>query len=215
MTLSTDIYVLDQVDVPELFRFCQGLLAQFDDRSTPQQPDQQKSRDREGWREDGARCMSNEIGQGLPAILDIHYRPNAALATAEQAAQCTSDCDDPEEGEDRYHHHPHACWVNIDFDTTYGYRDSAGRGCGDLHAALVALVGKWCDERGARWEWRNEYTGDIHGGETRYERLLDLMKQGSEAAAWFRNSVLPAIATHIVAQQARLDSAPYAPEVQP
>lgn len=198
MTLSTDIYVLDQVDVSELFRFCQGLLTKYDDRPTPQQPDQQAWRDRESWRDNGARLMSNEIGQGLPAILDLHYRPDAPLATPEQAEQCTDDCDPPEEGEDRYHHHPHACWANIDFDTAYSYRDTSGRGCGDLHALLVSEVGQWLDERGVRWEWHNEYTGDIHGGDDRYERLIDLVSGGFAAEAWFRTTVLPAIAAGVL-----------------
>lgn len=189
MTLSTDIYVLGQVAVPGLFRFCQELLTKYDDRQPPQQPDQQKSSDRESWRGDGSRMLSNEIGQGLPAILDIHYRPDAALTTAEQAAACTSDCDADED----YHHHPRACWANIDFDTAYGYHDTAGRGCGDLHALLVAEVGKWLDERGVRWEWRNEFTGEVHGGDERYARLIDLASGGFEASAWFRTSVLPAI----------------------
>lgn len=197
MTLSTDIYVLGEIDVSELFRFCQGLLAKYDDRPEPQTPEQQKSRDREGWRTDGARVMSNEIGQGLPAILDIHYRPGAPLATAEQAAQCTDDCDSEDVGEDRYHHHPHQCWANIDFDTAYGYRDSAGRGCGDLHALLISDIGHWLDEREVRWEWRNEYTGDVHGGDERYTQLAGLISAGAEATAWFRTSVLPAIAAQI------------------
>lgn len=191
MTLSTDIYVLDRIAVPELFRFCQELLTKYDDRpdGERQAPDQQESRDGESWRGDGSRMLRNEIGQGLPAILGIHYRPDGALATAEQAASCTSGCD----ADEGYHHHPRACWANIDFDTAYGYRDTAGRGCGDLHALLVAEVGKWLDERSVRWEWRNEFIGDIHGGDERYTRLVDMVRGGFEASAWFRTSVLPAI----------------------
>jgi hypothetical protein len=197
MTLSTNIYVLDQVDVTELFRFCQGLLAKYDDRHPPQQPDRQAWRDRESWRGEGLRSLSNNIGQGLPAILDIAYRPDAPLATPEQAATCTDEC----EPDDDYHYHPHACWADIDFDTAYGYKDSAGRGCGDLHALLVAEVGQWLDQRGIRWEWRNEFTSAVHGGPDRYQRLADLTSAGSEAANWFRNTALPAIATHVIAER--------------
>jgi hypothetical protein len=177
--------------VRELFHFAQGLLTKYDDRTPPQTPDKQECSDAEGWRGDGSRCLRNQLGQGLPAILDITYRADGPLATPEQAAACTEDC----EPDDDYHYHPRACWADVDFDTAYGYRDARGWGCGDLHAALVAEVGNWLDERGVRWEWRNEFTSDVHGGDTRYERLLDLVRGGDEAVNWFRTSVLPAIGT--------------------
>ena len=192
MTLSTNLYVLDDVDVRELFRFAQGLLTKYDDRTPPQTPDQQVSSDDEGYR-DGTRSLRNQLGQGLPAILEITYRADGPLTTPEQSATCTEDC----EPDDDYHYHPRACWADVDFDTAYGYRDARGWGCGDLHAVLVGEVGKWLDERGIRWEWRNEFTGDVHGGDTRYERLIELVSGGFEASAWFRTSVLPAIAAQI------------------
>lgn len=198
MTLSTNLYVLDEVGIPQLFRFCQELLAANDDRVPPQLADQQVSVDKETWRGNGARCMRNEIGQGLPAILDVTYRPGGPLTTEEQSKECTEDCDpadkDLDPDEERYHYHPRACYADIDFDTAYGYRGSQGRGCGDLHAVLVSEVGKWLDERGVRWEWKNEYNGEVHGGDDRYARLIDLVSSGFEASAWFRATVLPAIA---------------------
>ena len=211
MTLSTNLYVLDQVDIPKLFRFCQELLAANDDRVPAQLADRQVSVDTETWRGNGARSLRNELGQGLPAILDITYRPDGPLTTEEQSKECTSYCDpadkelDPDE--ERYHYHPRACFADIDFDTAYGYRDSKGRRCGDLHAVLVSEVGKWLDERGVRWEWRNEYSGDVHGGEDRYDRLIDLVSSGFEASAWFRTSVLPAVAASLGATdtETRLD----------
>jgi hypothetical protein len=58
-------------------------------------------------------------------------------------------------------------------------------------ASLVAELGKWLDERGVRWLWKNEYTGEVHSG---YEQLIELCSGGFEAAAWFQTTVLPAIA---------------------
>lgn len=203
MTLSTNIYVLDKVDVLELFRFCQTLLTQYDDRPIPQKPEnQQSTNEASTWRPAGSWSIRNHLGQGLPAILDITYRPDGPLTTPEQAEQCTEDCDpadkllDPDE--ERYHYHPRACWADIDFDTAYGYRDSAGRGCGDLHALLVAEVGNWLDQRGVRWEWRNEFSGTVHGDDERYVRLVDLASGGFEASAWMRATVLPAIANSLL-----------------
>jgi hypothetical protein len=195
MTLSTNLYVLDRVDVHELFRFCQELLTKYDDRTPPQTPDQQETRDElVGWREDGSWRISNVLGQGLPGILDITYRPDGPLRTADQAAAHAEDQDCEPDCTGEYH--PRACWADVDFDTAYGYRDEAGRGCGDLHALLVAEVGQWLDGRGIRWEWKNEFTGEVHGGGDRYARLVDLATGGSEASAWFRSTALPAIIAH-------------------
>ena len=63
-------------------------------------------------------------------------------------------------------------------------------GCGDLHARLVAELGIWLDQRGKRWKWENEFTGEIHEG---YEQLIQLASGGFEATAWFRTMVVPAI----------------------
>jgi len=200
VTLSTNVYVLDAVEIADLFRFGQELLAKYDDRTPPMSADDQQWSEREGWRGNGSMMISNKIGQGLPAILDVTFRRGGPLTTAEQAAACTEDCDpDSEEyGPDGYHYHPRACWANLDLDTAYGYRDARGRGCGDLHAVLVAEIGNWLDERGVRWEWKNEFTGDVHGGDDRYERLIELVSGGFEASAWLRTTVLPAIAAGVL-----------------
>ena len=72
-------------------------------------------------------------------------------------------------------------------------------GCGDLHAALVGQLGQWLDARGIRWEWMNEYTGEVHGGPDRYEQLIGLASAGFESAAWFETTVMPAITAVIAA----------------
>jgi hypothetical protein len=198
VTLSTNLYVLDPVDARELFHFAQGLLTKYDDRPEPQTPDRQEWSDEKqnsAWSNPGSWCIRNHIGQGLPAILDVTYRPDGPLTTEEASQTCTEDCDPDsvESGPGGYHYHPHACWADLDFDTAYSYRDSRGWGCGDLHAVLVGEIGNWLDRRGIRWEWRNEFTGEVHGGDARYKRLIELASGGFEASAWFRTSVLPAI----------------------
>jgi hypothetical protein len=155
MTLSTNVYVLDEVDHREVFRFCQGLLTKYDEAGRT--PDQQVWSDRqtETWRggesfiePDNDWLISNEIGQGLPGILAVHYRPGAPLRTPEQADECNEDCE-PNCAKDHYYR---ACWLDIDFDTAYSARFDNDMGCGDLHAALVAELGQWLDARGVRWE---------------------------------------------------------------
>ncbi len=188
MTLSTNIYVLDPTDVREAFRFCQGMLTKYDDQR--RSPDQQIWSDSElTWGGTGRRSMANRIGQDLPGILDITYREGGPLRTAEQAEQHDEDCDEDCDRE----YHNRACFLDIDFDTAYGAKFEGGMGCGDLHAALVAELGQWLDAKGVRWEWRNEFTGDVHGGEDRYVRLIDLCRGGFEATSWYQHSVLPAL----------------------
>lgn len=190
MTLSTNVYVLDEVDVHEMFRFCQGLLTRYDEgRNMP--PEQQRFTDEgsttytDGEDQTGVRRIANRLGQNLPGILDITYRDGAPLRTVDPGHNewCEEDCD----GE-----HARICYADVDFDTAYGAKFSFG-GCSALHALLVSNLGQWLDGKGVRWEWRNEYTGEVFGGGERYTSLTTLLDSGVKAMAWFNDVVLPAI----------------------
>jgi len=180
MTLATHVYVLDPIPPSEVLDKCRELLG-----ATARVPIQE----REGYEGDGSRILGHPIGQGLPALLSIQHRSGAPLRTVESIKAhgrwCEPDCD----GSD---HDGHPCFLDVDFDTSYGYQDDHG-GCGELHARLVAQLGQWLDAQGIRWEWRNEYTGDVHGGDARYERLLDLCERSKQARDWFQNVVMPAV----------------------
>ncbi|MFF0597878.1 hypothetical protein [Streptomyces antibioticus] len=200
MTLNTRVYVLDKVDPHETFRFCRELLGATDRHVWFDRQDSTYADGEWAVRPGSPWTVANRLGQGLPAILAISYRPDAPLRTPEQAAEHDEDiCNLPErdwyDAEagpcDGVHPFSRACWLTVSFDTGYGYRDERGYGCGDLHAELVAKLGQWLDGRGVRWEWMNEFTGEIHTG---YSRLIDLASGGFEASAWFRTTVLPAIA---------------------
>jgi hypothetical protein len=184
MTLDTNIYILDRISHRDVFVKCNQLIGATE--ATEFHNEQIKTwRNGEGKPEPGnAWAIGNKACQGLCALLDIYYRPDAALRAADNGCEwyCDPDCSDE-------HSNP-ACWLEVSFDTPYGYRDEQGRGCGDLHASLVSQLGQWLDERGVRWLWENEFTGEVHSG---YERLVDLCTGGFEASAWFRTSVLPAI----------------------
>ncbi|TDD54563.1 hypothetical protein E1286_05060 [Nonomuraea terrae] len=201
MTLDTRVYVHDEIAYKDVWLKCNQLIGTKE--NTRFRDEQDKTwRNGESFVEPGnAWSIGNLAGQGLCALLDISYRPGAPLRTAEQAAAHDEDiCNLPEsswydaesgpcDGSD---HRP-ACWLEVSFDTTYGYKGDNGEGCGDLHARLVAELGQWLDGRGVRWTWVNEFTGEVHSG---YERLIDLCSGGFEATAWFRTSVLPAIEAH-------------------
>jgi hypothetical protein len=199
MTLDTRVFILGQVDPHETFRFCRELLGATELNTFTDEQDSTYVKGEWAVRPDNPWTVSNDPGQGLPAWLMLYYRPDAPLRTAEQAAEHDEDCNLPENsiyveewGPCDGEHHRRACWLTVSFDTAYGYRDERGYGCGDLHAEYVAKLGQWLDAKGVRWEWENEFTGEIHTG---YSRLIDLASGGFEASAWFRTSVLPVIET--------------------
>ncbi|MGN6126739.1 MAG: hypothetical protein ACTHON_09255 [Humibacter sp.] len=189
MTLDTRVYVLDPVSPQDVFAFCRALIG-AEDRHTYS--------DSERFADEGQRVLSNDPGQGLPAWLMIYYRPGAPRITAEQAAAHDDDCNMP--GSEDYvsewgpcdgnHTYRRANWLTVSFDTAYGYSDDRGYGCGDLHAEYVARLGQWLDSLGVRWEWMNEFTGEVHAG---CDRLSDLGRGGRDAADWLKTAVLPAI----------------------
>ncbi|TMS00144.1 hypothetical protein [Nonomuraea basaltis] len=188
MTLTTDVYVLDEIAHKDVFLKCNQLVGATE--ATRFRDEQLTS-----WRK-GARTpdpgkpwnIGNQVDQGLCALLDIYYRPGGPLRAEDNGCEwyCDSGCDNGE------HENP-ACWLEVSFDTAYGYRDEQGRRCGDLHASLVADLGRWLDERGVRWLWYADTLAEVYSG---YEPLTRLCTAGAEAADWFRTSVLPAIEAH-------------------
>jgi hypothetical protein len=191
VTLDSRVFVLDPISPQDVFWYCRRELLGLKD-------DEGQWRDRQGGE---TNSIGNPLGQGFPAILDVSYRTDAPLYTPEQAAEHEEWCDIP--GNDYYsaddgdcdgdHGNRRACWLEVSFDTAYGYSDSRGFGCGDLHAEYIAKLGTWLDGKNVRWLWVNEFTSEAHGGEDRYKRLIDLGRGGFEASAWFRTTVLPAL----------------------
>lgn len=183
MTLDTRIYVHDPVDYWQVWVRCNQLIGadegtRFTDEPEPHWKDGERTRGPEG----GDWSIWNEPGQGLCALLDISYRKNAPLRAEPEP------CDQYCEHDDDWQHAP-ACWLEISFDTAYSYTGPEG-GCGDLHARLVAELGRWLDEAGVRWSWQNEFTGEYHQG---YEGLAELGAGGLKALDWFATQALPAI----------------------
>lgn len=179
MTLNTSVFVLSEADPHEVFWKCRELLGAPEslrvvDESATVSYDQ------------GTWYLRNPGGVGLPAWLWINYRPGEMRRPADVCDPeiCDDDCDRT------WHDPPH--WFEVTFDTAYSYRDEEGRGCGALHASLVAQLGTWLDEQGIRWAWQNEFTGETHIGD-RYEHLFDLFEGGDDAQAWFEEIVKPAI----------------------
>lgn len=178
MTLSTHIAIAPGIPVREVFDRCRALLDTPD--SVPIEQD--------------ATSIAHPPGVGLPAWLIVNYGPNGPLVH-----DPCEDCGDPE----------HDRWIasnptengqaviDVDLDTTYGYRGPNGESCSSLHARLVTQLGAWLDGRGIAWWWRNEYTGvwwanDALGREALVEFAGAHTRPGG-ADEWFRSMVLPAI----------------------
>lgn len=185
MTMATDVYVLDEMRPKDLFLKCNQLIGATE--YTEFRDQQIKTwRKGVGKPEPGnAWNIGNAPGQGLCALLDVYYRPGSPLRATDNGCEwyCDPGCDDDE------HDNP-ACWLEVSFDTAYGYRDEQGRGCGDLHASLIAQLGQWLDDSGVRWSWMNDSHCETWTG---YDHLVDLCEAGAAASNWFRTTVMPAI----------------------
>lgn len=181
MTLSTHVYLLTEADPADVFMKCRDLLGATDAHTWKDEQSFYSSA-----KGSDERVMANNCGQGLSAWLLIRYSPSGMVKpTSGHDEDCEDDCAGT--------WHDPAHWVDIDFDTAYSYGDRFG-GCGALHARLLFDLGGWLDERGIRWAWRNEFTGDVHVGD-KYEHLNDLVGDGQAAVRWFKGTVEPFIAS--------------------
>lgn len=196
MTLNTRIFIDSDVDRRFVFSFCQGLLAEHDEHNRT--PDQQNF---EESTLGGSKFLMNRGWQDLPAWLMIGHNDGNPLRTAEQVAEHDEDCNIP--GNTYYdadrpdcdgtsgHAHRPASWLDVSFDTGYGYHNEKnGWDCTALHTYFIVRLGQWLDEKGIPWTWQNEYTGEYHTG---YDALKEFNFNGGEAATWFADTVLPMI----------------------
>lgn len=183
MTLNTEVVATTPCDPQELFHFCRSLLG-----ATETHPYTDKPR-HEIWKEPGLHKIGNAIGIGLPALMWAIYRPGLEpRRTPEESVAHDEGCDTDCDGK----YHDPACWVEVHFDTAYGYRGDRGEGCGDLHAQLLFDLGQWFDERKIGWGWQNEFTGEWHY-EDHYAALKELCSDGGRAMAWFTETVQPLV----------------------
>ena len=152
----------------------------------------------------GVKHLYNPGGIGADAWLITWYGVDGPIPPH----ACDDDCylDDPDdypgqplcmdarsrdEGDPR-----ESGWASmmLSFDTAYSYRDSEGRGCNDLHRSYIEVLHAYTQRKGLLFKWQNEYTGEWHDG---LDGLDEFAQGGRDADAWFRGSVLPAIAAHL------------------
>lgn len=175
MTLDTRIFILDPVDPQEVFDFCNGLLGAKNPRFKEGPSD---------WDTDKEVIhLDNEPGQGFPAWLMTKYRAEGTPLYSEDMTKRDSDPEyydeEDEDGKDLYRP---ACFMELSFDTAYGYQDEFG-GCTTLHARYIVDLYNFLLEKGVRIKWQDEFTGDIHDG---IHGIEDFLGGGDEAQEWFK-----------------------------
>lgn len=170
MTLNTEIYVLDEIDPHKVFKFCNELMG-------AENPIWTETFDE--WTSNPIISLDNSPGQGFPAWLMSNYRKTGPLYKTDQY-------DQDDEGSEKYLLTP-ACYMELSFDTAYGYRDSYG-GCTELHGRYIVALNEWLKLQNVKMAWKNEFDGTIHQGN---DGLEDFFSGGDRANEWFTESVLP------------------------
>jgi hypothetical protein len=180
MTLDTRVYIRDAIDPIEVFDYCNKIIGAGEkiERTTKHPVDAAPG--------DGNAPLwtFNNPNQGLHALLTVRYRKDGPLLTPEKAAaheQCGDDCE-------ALHCEREHCWVEVAFETSYGYTGPSGEHCGQYHADLVMQLGHWLTASGCNWRWRDEKTGAVWD---RYDHMQDLIDAGADAKQWFTKDVLP------------------------
>jgi hypothetical protein len=162
MTLSTNIVIRQPVPAETLFRYCQSLLGPVDAQVSSHEKDY-----------NGDMAYYNKIGQGLPALMSVHYGADGPMRAGEVNPD---DYEGGEASEDyqadlKYTKNRRGC-VRINFDTGYGYKAPNGAECNDLHAWLIVKVFEWLQSYPVEWVWEQEFTGEW------YDSVLDVHQLG-------------------------------------
>lgn len=149
MTLHTRVMVTSPgVDPAAAFvrmRQIIGAGEQYDAWTSPE-PDSDNE-----YRRTMAPGFHMDLGQGLPALMWVKHNNGALCCDGGHSEWCDDDCsgeyDDP------------AGYIEINYDTVYGYRAANNASCGDLHAFITREITAWLDTQGVTWQWYDE-SGD-------------------------------------------------------
>lgn len=147
MTLSTSVAIFRATvpprDLFHLGRDWLGCTGKHTFREEPRHP---------VWGMPDAMVLGNDIGQGLPAIWEVRWKPDQPWRISEHV--CVRDEDGYSDDADcrEYDCDPGpACAYEVWFDTAYGYTASNGAGCSDLHAYLIRKIAEAVGEDNIAW----------------------------------------------------------------
>ncbi|AXK88563.1 hypothetical protein SAMN05421776_12138 [Nocardia farcinica] len=183
MTLHTRVAIVQKIDPKAAFQL--ALSAICTAAGEEHRIETAKVNEPEDYGRDGVLCIGTVIGQGLPGIVECDFRTGGPL----YAEDYYGNDEDTEPDDTRWLCTP-ACWLEIGWDTGYGYRSPEGLGCSALHARAITFMHKALSEMGIEMRWYNEFDARWHPG---IENLDTLSAAGLEADLWFRTTALPAI----------------------
>ena len=108
----------------------------------------------------GQTLKSTRRGSGRNALCHMYY-----TETEEEIPQHPSETDDPEleDLENDVHYNPHA-YIELSFETAYGYRGPDGEECSDLHRTILLSLSSYVTSHGGEFIWNDEFTGEWHTG---------------------------------------------------
>jgi hypothetical protein len=152
MTLTSRVRVREPLSPRQVHEWATALVAQG---RTP--------RPTEPRDYDGMLCLWNEPQDFLARII-TYWHPDGPLPV-----------EDPDDPDGRMWGIAPAGCVGVAIDTPYSYRADNGAGCDDLHAWIIAELGKRIDAAGSDWCWYYEHDGDWYPGHT-------IMPSGDDSA---------------------------------
>lgn len=149
MTLNTAIYILDPVSPLEVISFCnRELLGVQNPPHTFELLTYSFNTVRYG----------NVGGLGYSADFNSKYTLDNSYLLDDDVREYN----DEEDVEECTYFSPR-CFMELSFDTGYGYRGPEGY-ASDLHEQYIRELHKWLSDRGARLKWKNEFTGEVFEG---------------------------------------------------
>ena len=169
MTLNTAILIHSDINPKEVYDFLNNLVGKREDGlpTVVHAGVAQYSNDPNLYE------YTNELGQGLLAILEVKYHGDGTPFKGVDYFGYTEeppviDPDDPygsDGEEDSYYASLRTIGdfnIAVSLDTGYAYMDEFG-GCGALHARFItALYNELLLIRGDSLHWINEFTGDVN-----------------------------------------------------
>lgn len=159
MTLTTAVVIGTSTNARDVFDFCRALLGTPDDVRVDEGPCPW----RPGWKQ-----LCHPAFAGLPTRLCVYY-PDSPAPTQPEAQDNGDDatCDPIRNG-----------WaaIEVELDTSYGYRAANGAECADLNAWLVTELGHWLDRKNLPWKWHMEDPDVWHDGADGVDKLGDAQR---------------------------------------
>lgn len=157
MTLNTTFYITTPgIDPHTVWNALLDMVEPADFPISRDKYTEIEDADEKGWGPTGSTMTNTQVGIGLSAWCFMwHNEDGSALAYDD-----SENTDDPEKEDlDEDILFSPRGYIELDFDTAYGYHDEYG-GCSDLHGRIVTHLASIVEEHGGEYIWKDEFTGE-------------------------------------------------------